>query len=585
MQAAALATRTGVTADRALLSEGFLSAQHFYELLSEFLGLGFLHHPLPVAEYVDIDIAMAAEIVPMAPNVAGIDMVIAPRGETLAALIRRYDHQPWRGAARVAVTTPQRLAALVRFRHRPTIVREASHALPDWNPRLSALAGWSLGQKIAGFCVGFALAFGLGYAPRSTLETVSLCFSALFLAMVVTRLAATLASLRRPAKARSRRRDDDLPLYTVVVPLYRESRIVPDLIKALSRLDYPAARLDIKIVLEADDRTTLDALQAQRLPARFDILLAPSGRPRTKPRALNIALRFALGDYVVIYDAEDEPEPGQLREAVDAFEAAGPGLGCLQARLAIDNVADGWLARLFAIEYAALFDVINPGLAQLRLPIALGGTSNHFRMDALRHVNGWDAWNVTEDADLGIRLARFGYAVGALASTTFEEAPARLRAWLGQRQRWQKGWIVTLQTHSRDPARLFAELGLFGGVSALALLCGTVATSLLGPFFLADVVIDAACGPLLHPSTDGERAWSVLVALVLLSGAVSLLAPVGLGLHRRGLGRLAASVGLLPGYLLLVSLASWRALFEMMGRPHAWTKTEHGVALHRTSRP
>ena len=205
--------------------------------------------------------------------------------------------------------------------------------------------------------------------------------------------------------------------------------------------DYPRGKLDIKLVIEHDDRATRLAIVALDLPAIYEIVVAPIGWPRTKPRALNIALPLVRGELLVIFDAEDAPAPGQLREAAERFLRAPRELACLQARLAIDNIEDSWLTRLFAIEYAVLFDVLNPGLAGLGLPLPLGGSSNHFRTEVLREVCGWDAWNVTEDADLGLRLARFGYGVGILPSSTQEEAPAFIDAWLRQRRRWSKGWM------------------------------------------------------------------------------------------------------------------------------------------------
>ncbi len=581
-RAARMATVQGTTADRVLLAEGLLSAPQFYELLAEHLGVAYLHGPLPVAEDVPIDRALAAEMVRLAPNEAGFALALAPRGQSLASLLQQAAASGGLDHARIVITTPQRMSALIRRRHTKAIVREATHGLPDWNPGLSARSGPSRGQWIVTFAVGVAMVVGFTLAPRATSETICLLLSGLFLAMVSVRLIATMASAPTPSPRLPRTPDHLLPLYTIVVPLYREGRVVPRLVTALSQLDYPATALDIKIVLEADDTDTLDALHRQRLSDRFDILLAPGGRPTTKPRALNVGLQFARGRYVVVYDAEDDPEPGQLREAVHRFEGAGSTLGCLQARLAIDNGDDSWLSRQFALEYAALFDVINAGLARLRLPIALGGTSNHFRIEALRHVNGWDAWNVTEDIDLGIRLARFGYAVGVLESRTFEEAPYALRAWLGQRQRWQKGWLVTFKTHSRDPARVFAEVGIGGGLALFAILGGTIATSLLGPFFMVALAADAAFGPLLRPQTAGEGAWSGLVAVLVTSGLASLLAPPILA-NRRLRQRLPASWFIyLPAYLALMSVAGWRALIESLGRPHAWTKTEHGLAKKRT---
>ena len=222
--------------------------------------------------------------------------------------------------------------------------------------------------------------------------------------------------------------------------------------------DYPRSKLDIKLVVERDDEAARRALKSLDLPARYEIVVAPSGLPATKPRALNVALPAARGALVVVYDAEDEPDADQLRLAAARF-AAEPYVHCLQAALTIDNAADSWISAMFAIEYATLFDLIDPGFAALDLPIPLGGTSNHFRVDTLKRVGGWDAWNVTEDADLGMRLASAGARVGALASSTTEEAPAEFAAWFRQRVRWQKGWMQTLIVHSRRPLRFARALG------------------------------------------------------------------------------------------------------------------------------
>jgi cellulose synthase/poly-beta-1,6-N-acetylglucosamine synthase-like glycosyltransferase len=213
-------------------------------------------------------------------------------------------------------------------------------------------------------------------------------------------------------------------------------------------------------VVEEDDVETIAALRGARRRFPFEIVIAPAGFPRTKPRALNVALPFTRGALTCVFDAEDKPEKSQLRRAAEAFHESTPDLGCLQARLVVDNYADNWLTRLYALDYATLFEVIVPGLTRLSLPIPLGGTSNHFRTAALRRVSGWDAWNVTEDADLGLRLARFGYPVATLDSETFEEVPAAIPAFLRQRTRWIKGWM-------RLRARL-SRLFWFNGLAAQA---------------------------------------------------------------------------------------------------------------------
>ncbi len=200
----------------------------------------------------------------------------------------------------------------------------------------------------------------------------------------------------------------------------------------MTALDYPAAKLDIKLVIEADDEEIREAFSGITLPGSFQVIVAPPGAPRTKPRALNVALPFARGEYVAVYDAEDVPHPNQIRLAVETFARVPLDVACLQARLVIDNTEDSWITRLFTIEYATLFDVINPGLTRLDMPVPLGGTSNHFRKSVLQRLGGWDAWSVTEDAELGIRLAVAGYRVADLPSATLEEAPATLKAWMSR---------------------------------------------------------------------------------------------------------------------------------------------------------
>jgi cellulose synthase/poly-beta-1,6-N-acetylglucosamine synthase-like glycosyltransferase len=175
----------------------------------------------------------------------------------------------------------------------------------------------------------------------------------------------------------------------------------------------------VKFVLEADDPATHRALRDLNLGPPFEIIVAPAIGPRTKPKALNVALPFARGAYTVVYDAEDKPESDQLRRALQAFHKGGHRLACVQASLTIDNTADNWLAGMFTANYAGQFDVFLRGLAALRLPFPLGGSSNHFRTGVLRKAGGWDSYNVTEDADLGIRLYRLGYRAAAIPSTTY----------------------------------------------------------------------------------------------------------------------------------------------------------------------
>ena len=372
--------------------------------------------------------------------------------------------------------------------------------------------------------------------------------------------------------------DSELPIYTIIVALYREEAIVAHLLKALDQLDYPRAKLDTKLVVEADDLTTIAALRVARTRFPFEIVVAPPGTHRTKPRALNIALPFARGALTCVFDAEDEPSSTQLRQAAGLFARAPADLACLQARLVVDNHADNWLTRLYAIDYATLFEVVDPGFANLRLPVPLGGSSNHFRTAALHAVGGWDAWNVTEDADLGLRLARFGYEVATFDSETLEEAPAALPAFLRQRTRWLKGWMQTLFINARNPVRLGRELGRLRASCTLIGLGGAIIGALLWPLFCVSPLADAVYGPLLAPQSASEILHSRLWCFNAVYGAIALFGSIGLAMQRQNLRDLWPSLLLWPIYQGLITIAAWRAAVELWRNPYGWAKTEHGLA-------
>jgi cellulose synthase/poly-beta-1,6-N-acetylglucosamine synthase-like glycosyltransferase len=318
-----------------------------------------------------------------------------------------------------------------------------------------------------------------------------------------------------------------------------------------------------------------------------EVLLLPPGGPKTKPRALNAGLLAARGRLLTVFDAEDRPEPGQLRLALDAVRKGPENLACVQARLAIDNLDDGWLARHFAIEYAALFDVCLPALATLGLPIALGGTSNHFRTSALRTVGGWDPGNVTEDADLGLRLSRLGWTTRTIASTTFEEAPARLWPWIRQRTRWMKGYMATAVVHGRALPDLARRLDPLSLVASQLLIGGVAATALAYPCVIAALLWGAVSGSLFAPAASvAGAALAGVHATNLVIGFATGLACGWMGIDRRGPQRLAVDLVTMPVYWLLVGFAAWRALFQLVcARTTHWEKTAHGVSTRRAPAP
>ena len=478
----------------------------------------------------------------------------------------------------MVITTPGRFALWVRAACSATIAERASHDLGRADPSLTAAqvpsrrAAAGLGVALAMAGAGL-VAGGIAWLLLTSLVCVVLCGA------ILTRLLATIGGcLRKPAEAPDLP-DHALPRYTILVPLYKEAPVVGRLLDALDRLDYPRARLDIKLLIEADDHETREAIEQLAPGPVYDVIIAPPGQPRTKPRALNIGLSCARGELLTVYDAEDDPDPMQLRRAAAAaFAQAPPSLGCLQCPLAIDNARDSWLAGLFALDYASLFEVLDPGLARLRLPIPLGGTSNHFRVEALLRLQGWDAWNVTEDADMGVRLARMGYAVATLDAPTWEEAPAKLAPWLAQRRRWMKGWMQTLIVHLRQPRRLLRELGFARAAALVAMLAGGVLGPLVGPLYVALFIHDGVWGSLFAPVTWAQTLASALWCVIAVVGALAMVAPMVIGARRRKLKGMLKLLPLLPVYNALLGLAAAMALVDLFRRPHHWAKTTHGLA-------
>jgi cellulose synthase/poly-beta-1,6-N-acetylglucosamine synthase-like glycosyltransferase len=331
--------------------------------------------------------------------------------------------------------------------------------------------------------------------------------------------------------------------------------------------DYPPELLDIKLVLEEDDGETIAAAKTLDLPAQFEIVLVPDGGPRTKPKAANYALTLARGDFLVIYDAEDRPEPDQLLKAVAMFRQQPRRTACLQARLNFYNVRHNWLTRMFALDYALWFDVLLPGLDRIAAPIPLGGTSNHFRTAILRDVGGWDAFNVTEDADMGIRLSQAGYRVAVLDSTTYEEAPVAFGAWLRQRSRWLKGHVQTWLVHMRDPWMLMRRAGLLGFVAFQLFLGGGVIFALVSPMLWLAFLVSL----LLH-STALVPGNSLVINNIFLTYRAMI------GPRRRGWHELAPYGLTVAAYWVMVSLAGYRGVMQLITRPFFWEKTAHGVS-------
>ncbi|WP_211214437.1 glycosyltransferase family 2 protein [Actinomycetospora chiangmaiensis] len=373
--------------------------------------------------------------------------------------------------------------------------------------------------------------------------------------------------------------DAELPRYTVLVPAYREPAVIASVVAGMSALDYPHDRLEVLLLLEADDEETIAAARSalggdRSGPTR--IVEVPPGEPRTKPKACNLGLIRSSGEFVTIFDAEDRPEPLQLRRAVVAFRRVGVRVACLQARLSYHNAEQNILTRWFTVEYDTWFRWLLPGLMATGAPIPLGGTSNHIRRDALVAVGAWDPWNVTEDADLGLRLARCGYRVAMLGSTTEEEANSDAINWVKQRSRWYKGYLQSFLVHARHPVALTRQVGVRGVVGMVLFVAATPVLAAVNPLFWALTGLWIVAHPSAVAALFPPLVYYPGLAVWMLGGFAAVIAGVA-NVRAAGKPHLAGAALISPLYWVLMSLAAIKAVVQLVTQPSYWEKTTHGL--------
>lgn len=370
--------------------------------------------------------------------------------------------------------------------------------------------------------------------------------------------------------------DEDLPVYTILLPAYDEPNIVPDLLRGVGKLDYPRDKLDIKLLLEADDDSTVEAASASEATEYFEIVLVPAADPRTKPKACNYGLLDALGTIVTIYDAEDIPDPLQLRRVVVAFNRLPDHIACIQAKLVFYNDSQNLLTRWFTSEYDQWFGYILPGLMTLKAPIPLGGTSNHIKTKVLVDVGGWDPFNVTEDADLGFRLARLGFQTAVLDSVTFEEANSDPINWVRQRSRWYKGYMQTFFVHFRRPISTFKELGPLAFVRFVTLSIGMpVLTAINMVFWLLTLTWVLGQPGVMRSLFPPFTYFAALISLVVGNAAIIYMGVIVAREERKP--QLGWSSLTAPLYWVLMAMAAIKAIVQLIFQPSYWEKTFHGL--------
>jgi cellulose synthase/poly-beta-1,6-N-acetylglucosamine synthase-like glycosyltransferase len=586
-EATDLAERWSVRLGDALLSRNWIEPRLYYETYAQHFDLPFvdlLHEPPDRAllRAEDADLYASRLTMPWRRRDGRLLIATAEPGPQTVLFARGR----WGAEIEFVVVAKFDIVYAVQAAFAKALSHRAVFELAELDPQMSAHTVFTTAQMIAGYVLVSAILAGLALAPLDTLITLNIAISIfylgnfLFKGILVSIGGGRSAEIDQTIAVEARAlRDEELPVFTVLVPMFREAAMLPQLAQTLRELDYPLGKLDIKIVLEAGDLETIEAARALGLEGVFEIIIVPRSEPQTKPKACNFALRFARGEYLVVYDAEDRPEPDQLRKVVATFRRAPPNTACLQCRLNYYNASENWLTRMFTLDYALWFDQVLPGLERLDMPIPLGGTSNHFRIDILRELHAWDPFNVTEDADLGIRIGQKGYRVGVVDSTTFEEASCRHGQWLRQRSRWIKGYMQTLLVHTRRPLHLLRTAGPLGSLGFVFFIGGTVLAGLLNPlFWLFYAIWLAASAANLDVIFPHSLLLLCLFNLLAGNGAFTyliMLAPI-----RRGWLDLIPFSFTLFGYWILISLAAYKGLWQLLRDPFFWEKTQHGVSRH-----
>ena len=461
-------------------------------------------------------------------------------------------------------------------------LRASVAGLAERVPGVSALRILSDGHRRLGIAAIAVLVAGCILDLVVTMSVVVSVITIFYVAAIFYRLALFRASNRSDTtevisdeEARAVP-DSELPVYTVMIPAYREPEVINQLIQRVTQFEYPPDRLDVKLLIEADDDVTIRAIEEAMPGDQFELVKVPPAEPRTKPKALNYGLTLARGELVAIYDAEDEPEPLQLRRAAVAMHRLGPDVACVQAKLTYHNPMQNLITKWFTIEYALWFSFFLPGLASMDAPIPLGGTSNHFRRVALQALGAWDPYNVTEDADLGIRMYREGYSVRVLESNTFEEANSDFVNWMKQRSRWLKGYLQTYAVHIREPKEVRRELGWKGMMHFTMFVGGTPVLAIVNPVFWLMTLLWFVA----HPAFIQEIFPAPIYYLGLLSWAFGnfllvYVTVMSCRISRRG--ELLVPALLVPLYWVMMSMAAVKAVSQLVGAPNFWEKTVHGL--------
>lgn len=560
-----------------LLSRGLLNERELYQTLAQQHGVRYIDPALLPADpslqtALQPHIALRRQTVPWA-RINGTTLIAtsAPQefNEVLAELPAHLH------PVQMCVANRSDIEAAICAHGNAELAERAEYWLPEEQSCRNLPA--QLKTLLALIVPALALALALQWFTFAGLYRALFSFAIVMVCIgIAIKTSAALLQIlaRSPILSARAPPPDKLPQVSVLIPLHDESDILNALLHRIGLLSYPKTLLDVILVIEATDKRTRAHLQSATLPNWMRVLIVPPGRITTKPRALNYALPFCRGEIVGIYDAEDAPDPEQISDVVAAFHAQPEKMACVQSVLDFYNAKSNALSRFFAIEYATWFRLILPGVARMGFAIPLGGTSVFFRRAVLERLHGWDAHNVTEDADLGIRLARAGYRTMLINSVTLEEANNAAWPWIKQRSRWLKGYLITYFTHMRRPMRLLFELGAWKFLGFQAFFLSAISQYMLAPLIWSCMLLFLGAPHWMQNALPPEFLGNLMLAFIAMWCASTVVYIVAVsGKAHRYLIPWTICMG---AYLALGTLAIYKGAWELITRPFYWDKTAHG---------
>lgn len=578
------AAESGLSFLKIVLNFGYISRKNYYRSLTN---AGYTFAPVremefdpEVLEKTDLQFAYERVAMPLRIENNKVVVLMANPDDTLFLDFIKftYDKEP-----EIITAEDLEIIWLSNKLLGEKYVKSAVFELMKRDPDNSAVVTFTSPQLIVIFTLIALVTIGMVVSFKNTSITINVILSSFFLVAIIFKLFLALVGSRfelHQAVTKDELKlviDDDLPNYTILLPVYKEDKLIKKLIWNLQALDYPKHKLDIKLLLEEEDDKTLTAVKNLDFPAIFEVIVVPYHMPKTKPKACNYGLHFARGKYLTIYDAEDIPDTDQLKKVVSLFGKLPDEYVCIQSALNYFNRSDNFLTRMFTLEYSYWFDYMLPGLDTLDIPIPLGGTSNHFKLAELVDLGAWDPFNVTEDADLGVRAYAKGYKVAIINSTTYEEANNEPFNWIRQRSRWIKGYMQTYLVHMRNPVKLWKKIGWKGFIGFGFFIGATPITFLVYPllllFFIAYVIFDLSSIRSLFPD------WVLFMAIFnLMVGNILMIYVNMMAVFKRRYYELILFAIANPIYWLMHSIAAYKGLYQLIVKPFYWEKTNHGLS-------